>query len=34
MGPEAGLILVCAEQLRSYRYEEQIYVIVMISLGC
>eukprot|EP01045_Picozoa_sp_COSAG04_P002677 COSAG04_NODE_100_length_26314_cov_36.469044_21_plen_42_part_00 len=32
LGPEAELILVCAEQLRIY--EEWVYVIVMISIEC
>ena len=32
MGPEAELILVCAEELRNI--EEKVYLIVMISIEC
>ena len=32
LGPEAELILVCAEELRDV--EEKIYLIVMISIEC
>ena len=32
LGPEAELILVCAEELRNI--EEKVYVIVMISIEC
>ena len=31
-GPKAELILVCAEELRNI--EEEVYVIVMISIEC